>query len=120
VLDVAVGIQESDFSSTESKPVMENAIPEFDLLDVSVIRQDASVLGKEKVMSWIEIFKQSSAQDWENLILAFEAGDETEVKSHAHKLKGSAASLGLTALSTYRDRKFFRPIGIVEKREGLY
>ncbi|BCL72811.1 histidine kinase [Vibrio nigripulchritudo] len=98
VPDVTVGIRESDFSSTEPKLVTENAIPEFDLLDVSVIRQDASVLGKEKVMNWIEIFKQSSAQDWENLSLAFEAGDETEVKSHAHKLKGSAASLGLTAL----------------------
>ncbi|EGU50920.1 TorS [Vibrio nigripulchritudo ATCC 27043] len=98
VPDVAVGIRESEFSSTEPKLVTENATPEFDLLDVSVIRQDASVLGKEKVMSWIEIFKQSSAQDWENICLAFEAGDETEVKSHAHKLKGSAASLGLTAL----------------------
>jgi two-component system, OmpR family, sensor histidine kinase TorS len=68
------------------------------LIDSKVIEGDLSILGLEKMKQIVGLFEDSSQQTLHELIQAGDANNGREVKSLAHKLKGSAGSLGLSAL----------------------
>ena len=68
------------------------------LIDRKVIEGDLSILGLEKMKQIVGLFEESSQQTLNELVQASEAANGREVKSLAHKLKGSAGSLGLSAL----------------------
>ncbi|ROP21532.1 TMAO reductase system sensor histidine kinase/response regulator TorS [Vibrio crassostreae] len=68
------------------------------LIDSKVIEGDLSILGLEKMKQIVVLFEESSNLTLNELVEASEAYNGREVKSLAHKLKGSAGSLGLSAL----------------------
>lgn len=68
------------------------------LIDSKVIEGDLSILGLEKMKQIVALFDESSDLTLNELAEASQADDGREVKSLAHKLKGSAGSLGLSAL----------------------
>ncbi|MEZ8931869.1 MULTISPECIES: TMAO reductase system sensor histidine kinase/response regulator TorS [unclassified Vibrio] len=68
------------------------------LIDSKVIEGDLSILGLEKMKQIVALFDASSVLTLNELAEASQADDGREVKSLAHKLKGSAGSLGLSAL----------------------
>ena len=68
------------------------------IIDPKVIEGDLAILGKEKMLSIVELFEESSQVILDELKMASEAKNSREVKSLAHKLKGSAGSLGLGKL----------------------
>ncbi|CAM2758829.1 Phosphorelay protein LuxU [Vibrio mytili] len=71
---------------------------ELDIIEPSVLQSDLDVLGKEKIVLLIELFAKSSSEALKQFELSASLNDNTNVKSLAHKLKGSAGSLGLIAL----------------------
>ncbi|MEF1227982.1 response regulator, partial [Vibrio fortis] len=68
------------------------------IIDPKVIEGDLAILGKEKMQSIVGLFEESSQVILDELKAASEAKNSREVKSLAHKLKGSAGSLGLGKL----------------------
>ncbi|MEZ8843187.1 TMAO reductase system sensor histidine kinase/response regulator TorS [Vibrio splendidus] len=68
------------------------------LIDPKVIEGDLSILGLDKMKQIVVLFEESSNLTLNELVEASEADNGREVKSLAHKLKGSAGSLGLLAL----------------------
>lgn len=68
------------------------------ILNEWVINDDLNVLGKERMQHIVELFITGSDDILEQLIEAEHASNSTEIKLLAHKLKGSAGSLGLIAL----------------------
>lgn len=68
------------------------------LIDSKVIEGDLSILGLDKMKQIVALFEESSNLTLNELVEASEADNGREVKSLAHKLKGSAGSLGLLAL----------------------
>lgn len=71
---------------------------ESSLFDSTIIKSDMEALGHEKMAQIVGLFETNSAAILADLDLAFQSGDSKQVKDLAHKLKGSCASLGLTAL----------------------
>lgn len=82
------------------KPQIAQGKEEADVLiiDVKVIEGDLAILGKEKMQTIVGLFEQSSRETLNELVDASDSNDSRAVKSLAHKLKGSAGSLGLLAL----------------------
>ncbi|MCG9600248.1 TMAO reductase system sensor histidine kinase/response regulator TorS [Vibrio sp. Isolate31] len=68
------------------------------IIDSKVIEGDLSILGLDKMKQIVGIFEQSSLETLKEMADANDAENAREVKSLAHKLKGSAGSLGLLAL----------------------
>ncbi|MFA0230985.1 response regulator, partial [Vibrio sp. 10N.261.45.A7] len=68
------------------------------IIDVKVIEGDLAILGKEKMQTIVGLFEQSSRETLNELVDASDSNDSRAIKSLAHKLKGSAGSLGLLAL----------------------
>jgi two-component system sensor histidine kinase TorS len=68
------------------------------IIDPKVIEGDLAILGKEKMQLIVGLFEESSQVILDELKAASEAKNSREVKSLAHKLKGSAGSLGLGKL----------------------
>ncbi|NMS32267.1 Hpt domain-containing protein, partial [Vibrio parahaemolyticus] len=68
------------------------------IINPSVIESDMKILGREKMLHIINLFRTTSADVLSKLQASAEDNDSKEVKNLAHKLKGSAGSLGLTAL----------------------
>ncbi|MEZ8503637.1 TMAO reductase system sensor histidine kinase/response regulator TorS [Vibrio splendidus] len=68
------------------------------LIDSKVIEGDLSILGLDKMKQIVVLFEENSNLTLNELVEASEADNGREVKSLAHKLKGSAGSLGLLAL----------------------
>ncbi|MCG9553958.1 TMAO reductase system sensor histidine kinase/response regulator TorS [Vibrio sp. Isolate32] len=68
------------------------------IIDSKVIEGDVSILGLDKMKQIVGIFEQSSLETLKEMADANDAENAREVKSLAHKLKGSAGSLGLLAL----------------------
>ncbi|HAS64059.1 MAG TPA: TMAO reductase system sensor histidine kinase/response regulator TorS [Vibrio sp.] len=68
------------------------------LINTKTIEDDIQVLGREKMQQIGELFVQGCQETVNQLKHASEEGDSREVKQLAHKLKGSAGSLGLMAL----------------------
>lgn len=71
------------------------------LIDSKVIEGDLSILGLDKMKQIVVLFEESSNLTLNELVEASEADNGREVKSLAHKLKGSAGSLGLLALYNF-------------------
>jgi len=65
------------------------------IIDSKIINADMEVLGKDKMRDICHLFNQSAD---EILNLLENSQDNSDVKQLAHKLKGSAGSLGLNAL----------------------
>ncbi|MGR5067529.1 TMAO reductase system sensor histidine kinase/response regulator TorS [Vibrio alfacsensis] len=72
--------------------------PVMVIINPSVIQSDMKILGREKMLYIINLFRQTSAEVLEQMEANAKRGDSREIKSLAHKLKGSAGSLGLPAL----------------------
>ncbi|HFQ4803716.1 TMAO reductase system sensor histidine kinase/response regulator TorS [Vibrio vulnificus] len=70
------------------------------LMDPQVVLSDMEVLGADKMRQIIELFKSSSDEILQALVSAANEANEAQVKGLAHKLKGSAGSLGLNKLMT--------------------
>ncbi len=68
------------------------------IINTQVIQDDMKVLGKEKMHHIAELFIQGSGEILRLLADASRENNATEVKQLAHKLKGSAGSMGLLAL----------------------
>ncbi|MDA0153505.1 TMAO reductase system sensor histidine kinase/response regulator TorS [Vibrio sp. Makdt] len=68
------------------------------IIDSKVIEGDLSILGLDKMKQIVGLFEQSSLETLKEMADANDAENAREVKSLAHKLKGSAGSLGLLAL----------------------
>ncbi|WP_418114513.1 TMAO reductase system sensor histidine kinase/response regulator TorS [Vibrio scophthalmi] len=68
------------------------------VINEAVILDDLNVLGKEKMQHIVELFLNGSDEILALLTDAEQANDNVQVKQLAHKLKGSAGSLGLMAL----------------------
>ncbi|WP_031792005.1 TMAO reductase system sensor histidine kinase/response regulator TorS, partial [Vibrio parahaemolyticus] len=72
--------------------------PEMVIINPSVIQSDMKILGREKMLHIIDLFRNTSADVLGQLVESAKRNDSLAVKNLAHKLKGSAGSLGLTAL----------------------
>ncbi|PMH17044.1 TMAO reductase system sensor histidine kinase/response regulator TorS [Vibrio splendidus] len=83
--------------TTTTDPQDEGDVP-VKLIDSKVIEGDLSILGLDKMKQIVVLFEESSNLTLNELVEASEADNGREVKSLAHKLKGSAGSLGLLAL----------------------
>ena len=68
------------------------------IINPSVIESDMKILGREKMLHIINLFRTTSADVLSKLQASAGGNDSKQVKNLAHKLKGSAGSLGLTAL----------------------
>lgn len=73
---------------------------ESELLNVELLNADLHILGQEKMVQIVTLFTQSSQEIAAQMAQASVAGDGEQIKNLAHKLKGSAGSLGLTSLMT--------------------
>lgn len=68
------------------------------ILNEKVLQGDLAVLGEERMLKIIGLFKHSSKDNVLLLQEAINSGDAYQVNQLAHKLKGSAGSLGLMKL----------------------
>ncbi|NOH81491.1 TMAO reductase system sensor histidine kinase/response regulator TorS [Vibrio sp. RE86] len=68
------------------------------VINPAIVTSDMNVLGKPKMQEIAELFYSSADEALELLASAHEQTNSNDVKSVAHKLKGSAGSLGLDAL----------------------
>lgn len=68
------------------------------VIDAQVVLNDMQVLGKEKMIEICHLFSDGADQIISQLDTAKQHDDQHEIKQLAHKLKGSAGSLGLHAL----------------------
>ncbi|MCF7483711.1 TMAO reductase system sensor histidine kinase/response regulator TorS [Vibrio sp. J1-1] len=81
-----------------AKPVDNNILPFNGMISPQVVLSDMKILGREKMLHIIDLFRTSSLDVINQLEIAAEKSDTNKVKSLAHKLKGSSGSLGLTTL----------------------
>lgn len=68
------------------------------VVDHNVLEDDTKVLGKEKVAELIELFVTSSIEIVKKMDEAVVQEDAASIKQLSHKLKGSAGSMGMSAL----------------------
>ncbi|MCG9677258.1 TMAO reductase system sensor histidine kinase/response regulator TorS [Vibrio sp. Isolate24] len=68
------------------------------LIDPNVVEEDSLVLGSEKMREIINLFIAGANEALNFMQIAAEQDDPNQIKQLAHKLKGSAGSLGLLAL----------------------
>jgi two-component system sensor histidine kinase TorS len=92
------GINES--IETDNWPQMATEITEENvmILNEKVLQGDLAVLGEERMLKIIGLFKHSSKENVFLLQEAINSGEAYQVNQLAHKLKGSAGSLGLMQL----------------------
>ncbi|HCG7227390.1 TPA: TMAO reductase system sensor histidine kinase/response regulator TorS [Vibrio parahaemolyticus] len=95
--------------------------PEMVIINPSVIQSDMKILGREKMLHIIDLFRNTSADVLGQLVVSAEKNDSLAVKNLAHKLKGSAGSLGLTALmNTCQSIEIAaEPLDIYNTQQGL-
>ncbi|USD43949.1 TMAO reductase system sensor histidine kinase/response regulator TorS [Vibrio sp. SCSIO 43135] len=74
------------------------SLEDNELLDEKVLNRDIEVLGVDKVRQIVELFEVGAKESVTALEQAAAEQDNQSAKAHAHKLKGSASSLGLTQL----------------------
>ena len=87
----------SDLAIKASQTEDEGETP-VKLIDSNVIKGDLSILGLEKMKQIVGLFEESSRVTLSEMVEASDSNNGREVKSLAHKLKGSAGSLGLLQL----------------------
>ncbi|HAS8246497.1 TPA: TMAO reductase system sensor histidine kinase/response regulator TorS [Vibrio vulnificus] len=95
---VCVESQETAVSSDACSSIAQSQIS--NLMDPQVVLSDMEVLSADKMRQIIELFKSSSDEILQALVSAANEANEAQVKGLAHKLKGSAGSLGLNKLMT--------------------
>ncbi|WP_158136113.1 TMAO reductase system sensor histidine kinase/response regulator TorS [Vibrio navarrensis] len=85
-----------------NEPKNQSASEVISLLDreSELLNADLHILGQEKMVQIVTLFTQSSQEIAAQMAQASVAGDGEQIKNLAHKLKGSAGSLGLTSLMT--------------------
>ncbi|MDA0144908.1 TMAO reductase system sensor histidine kinase/response regulator TorS [Vibrio sp. RW] len=88
----------SDLTTETNSQVPEGGSASVELINSKVIEGDLSILGLEKMKQIVALFEESSQQILREFVQASDASNGQEVKLLAHKLKGSAGSLGLSAL----------------------
>jgi two-component system sensor histidine kinase TorS len=87
----------SDLAIKASQTEDEGETP-VKLIDSNVIKGDLSILGLDKMKQIVGLFEESSRVTLSEMVEASDSDNGREVKSLAHKLKGSAGSLGLLQL----------------------
>ncbi|PCD86077.1 TMAO reductase system sensor histidine kinase/response regulator TorS [Vibrio mediterranei] len=80
--------------STHEEP----AIEQTGIIDPSVIEADIKVLGIERMAKIVDAFTRTSEQTLHELEQAAQIDNAKDIKALAHKMKGSAGSLGLSRL----------------------
>lgn len=73
--------------------------PAVELLDNSRARSLKVELGEEVFAELVTLFRAGANDDHKRISLAIRANDREELRQAAHKLKGSAASLGYDAIA---------------------
>ncbi|MEZ8824779.1 ATP-binding protein [Vibrio amylolyticus] len=69
-----------------------------EIIDKAVLLADLEILGKSSVEEMVRLFVDGCSEAHVKFEQSAKDGNAEEVKATAHKLKGSASSLGLTAL----------------------
>lgn len=92
--------QPNELKSQSASEVISLLDRESKLLNVELLNADLHILGQEKMVQIVTLFTQSSQEIAAQMAQASVAGDGEKIKNLAHKLKGSAGSLGLTSLMT--------------------
>ncbi|NOH47386.1 TMAO reductase system sensor histidine kinase/response regulator TorS [Vibrio rotiferianus] len=93
--------EQNTTAENNEKTVLDDPIaeePVMVIINPNVIQSDMKILGREKMLHIIDLFRQTSADVLSQLETSDKNGDSRAIKDLAHKLKGSAGSLGLTAL----------------------
>ncbi|MFH4666888.1 TMAO reductase system sensor histidine kinase/response regulator TorS [Vibrio cidicii] len=90
----------NELKSQSASEVISLLDRESKLLNVELLNADLHILGQEKMVQIVTLFTQSSQEIAAQMAQASVAGDGEKIKNLAHKLKGSAGSLGLTSLMT--------------------
>ena len=96
-VETAVVNDTADAKETVGDKVMRSEDP-TEIINPKVIQGDLAVLGQDKISHIITLFDQSSQEVLDSLRAAAQSENSAEIKSLAHKLKGSAGSLGLPRL----------------------
>lgn len=101
-LSDAYPIKEFDISQEIFNSTMDSiTVKEIDMvLNEKVLKSDLAVLGEIRMLKIIELFRQSSKDNLIQLQDAIVNKEAYQVNLLAHKLKGSAGSLGLMQLHT--------------------
>ncbi|WP_019276232.1 TMAO reductase system sensor histidine kinase/response regulator TorS [Vibrio coralliilyticus] len=84
-------LEQADFKPTDQQDSVL-------LIDPSVVSKDSLILGSEKMKEIITLFDKGADETLNLMQTAAEQDDPNQIKQLAHKLKGSAGSLGLLAL----------------------
>jgi|GEM_PF-2283140 len=79
-------------------PVDSASEPPAEVLDQAIILQLRETLSREMRRQLIETFEEQQARCLADIVTAVERDDRSEIRSAAHLLKGSSASLGATRL----------------------
>lgn len=86
------GKSQSQFSSVKTSALTQD----FEVLDKAKFEQDVQILGVEKMREIVGYFEQGSTEFF--VICEAQRDNDAQIKSQAHKLKGSAGALWLTQL----------------------
>ncbi|CAH0529568.1 TMAO reductase system sensor histidine kinase/response regulator TorS [Vibrio hippocampi] len=79
-------------------PIDDNNQQRVNVIDEAVLQQDLEILGYARMSSIVDAFDNSCEQLLQELDAAALARNDSLIRSLAHKLKGSAGSLGLQRL----------------------
>lgn len=90
----------------EGKPLLleqncdanEEQTSENEIINKQIVESDLAVLGKDKILEIVDLFESGCEEILVQMESAVKIGDNLQIKQLAHKLKGSAGSLGLIAL----------------------
>ncbi|QYO72239.1 TMAO reductase system sensor histidine kinase/response regulator TorS [Vibrio cholerae] len=86
------GKSQSQFSSVKTSALTQD----FEVLDKAKFEQDVQILGVEKMHEIVGYFEQGCAEIF--ALCEADRDNDAQIKSQAHKLKGSAGALWLTQL----------------------
>ncbi|EHE6948522.1 TMAO reductase system sensor histidine kinase/response regulator TorS [Vibrio cholerae] len=86
------GKSQSQFSSVKTSALTQD----FEVLDKAKFEQDVQILGVEKMREIVGYFEQGCAEFF--ALCEADRDNDAQIKSQAHKLKGSAGALWLTQL----------------------
>lgn len=80
------------------QPVNVEVPTDTEIINPNLVLADLQVLGEDKMRDLIQLFEHGTTQICAELQYAYDNGNEQQVIQLAHKLKGSAGSLGLGVL----------------------
>ena len=94
----SLGGQSVHLDQERQQPVDVKAPTYTEIINPSVVLADLQVLGEDKMRDLIKLFEQGATEICTELQHAYDSGNEELTIGLAHKLKGSAGSLGLDTL----------------------